>query len=68
MLLYSFLWNFIGLLPWARYYTEKCDIYSLGVLLIALHTGRHYWHPESCDNDEKVEEARKLLNEEGEPG
>ncbi|CAK8985311.1 unnamed protein product [Durusdinium trenchii] len=27
-------------------YTEKCDIYSMGILFIALVTGRNYWRPE----------------------
>eukprot|EP00438_Fugacium_kawagutii_P028796 Skav211411 [mRNA] locus=scaffold1528:472429:473977:+ [translate_table: standard] len=57
-----------GRLAITKYYTEKCDIYSLGVLLIALHTGHYYWNPESCENDKKVEESRKLLDEEGEFG
>lgn len=47
-----------------RSYTEKCDIYSLGVIFIALRTGQHYWHPESCEDEQLAEEARSLLTEE----
>ena len=47
-----------------RSYTEKCDIYSLGVLFIALRTGQHYWHPESCEDEQGAEVARSLLTEE----
>jgi len=47
-----------------RSYTEKCDIYSLGVLFIALRTGQHYWHPESCEDEQGAEVARSLLMEE----
>lgn len=47
-----------------RYYTEKCDIYSLGILLIALRTGRHYWRPDCCEDEQIVEESKNLLSEE----
>ncbi|CAK9000221.1 unnamed protein product [Durusdinium trenchii] len=44
-----------------RHYTEKCDIYSMGVLFIALATGKQWWRPESLEDKEAQEKARQLL-------
>ncbi|CAK9003944.1 unnamed protein product [Durusdinium trenchii] len=35
------------------YYTEKCDVYSTGVLFIALATGKEWWRPESVSETTK---------------
>eukprot|EP00913_Durusdinium_trenchii_P003579 g3311.t1 len=44
-------------------YTEKCDIYSMGILFIALATGKRYWRPESLEDEEDKLVAEELLSE-----
>lgn len=44
-------------------YTEKCDIYSMGILLINLATGKHYWRPEDVETTEDQTHMEELLCE-----
>lgn len=46
-----------------REYTEKCDIYSMGVLFIALVRGGEYVRPSSLEDVKGKEAAQELLNE-----
>lgn len=43
------------------YYTEKCDVYSTGVLFIALATGKEWWRPENLEDETAKEKAIALM-------
>ncbi|CAK9048678.1 unnamed protein product [Durusdinium trenchii] len=44
-------------------YTEKCDIYSTGILFIALTIGKAYSRPEDLESEEEKAAAVQLLDE-----
>eukprot|EP00434_Breviolum_minutum_P011666 symbB.v1.2.010288.t1/scaffold672.1/size173670/6 len=46
-----------------RRYTEKCDIYSMGVVFIAMVFGEKYLHPEMEEQSDASVKAQDLLSE-----
>jgi len=46
-----------------RRYTEKCDIYSMGVVFIAMVFGEKYLHPEMEEQSDVSVKAQDLLSE-----